>query len=319
MAKMMRLICPNCSAEYEVDETVIPEAGRDVQCSHCNHVWWQMRTPAPAEAMAKKMQAPAAAEASAKKVQAPASAEAPAEKAAAVPKEGLKHSASRAPKPPSGPAQMKGPGKMPGFAPPPTMGGEKPAEEPPAPPREEPKAAPAPEPVAVAADIPAAPRRSLDDAVLDVLRQEAQREAESREKEAEAKAKADADAEAAAALAAKAAEEAEKPRSSTLPDVEMINSTLDGEEESGAAASRRIARLQTRRRVGFRMGFAAMILLALGVAGVYAYGDRLADRWPEFAPQIAAFRERVDRGRAWLDMAALDATAAIQGMSEDNP
>jgi predicted Zn finger-like uncharacterized protein len=37
----MRLICPNCSAQYEVDEAVIPAEGRDVQCSNCAHTWFQ--------------------------------------------------------------------------------------------------------------------------------------------------------------------------------------------------------------------------------------------------------------------------------------
>ncbi|TNE68532.1 MAG: hypothetical protein EP336_04820 [Rhodobacteraceae bacterium] len=37
----MRLICPNCGAQYEVDARVIPDAGRDVQCSNCGHTWFQ--------------------------------------------------------------------------------------------------------------------------------------------------------------------------------------------------------------------------------------------------------------------------------------
>ncbi|MEE9387519.1 MAG: zinc-ribbon domain-containing protein [Paracoccaceae bacterium] len=37
----MRLICPNCGAQYEVGETVIPDGGRDVQCSNCGHTWFQ--------------------------------------------------------------------------------------------------------------------------------------------------------------------------------------------------------------------------------------------------------------------------------------
>ena len=37
----MRLICPNCDAQYEVDDSVIPENGRDVQCSNCGHTWFQ--------------------------------------------------------------------------------------------------------------------------------------------------------------------------------------------------------------------------------------------------------------------------------------
>lgn len=37
----MRLVCPNCGAQYEVDDNVIPETGRDVQCSNCGHTWFQ--------------------------------------------------------------------------------------------------------------------------------------------------------------------------------------------------------------------------------------------------------------------------------------
>lgn len=37
----MRMICPNCGAQYEVDANVIPETGRDVQCSNCGHTWFQ--------------------------------------------------------------------------------------------------------------------------------------------------------------------------------------------------------------------------------------------------------------------------------------
>ncbi|MEZ5751390.1 MAG: zinc-ribbon domain-containing protein [Paracoccaceae bacterium] len=37
----MRLTCPNCNAQYEVDDRAIPRAGRDVQCSACAHTWYQ--------------------------------------------------------------------------------------------------------------------------------------------------------------------------------------------------------------------------------------------------------------------------------------
>lgn len=40
----MRMICPNCEAQYEVDANVIPETGRDVQCSNCGHTWFQRRS-----------------------------------------------------------------------------------------------------------------------------------------------------------------------------------------------------------------------------------------------------------------------------------
>ncbi len=38
----MRLTCPNCDAQYEVDDRAIPENGRDVQCSNCGHTWYQL-------------------------------------------------------------------------------------------------------------------------------------------------------------------------------------------------------------------------------------------------------------------------------------
>ncbi|MEP5757977.1 MAG: zinc-ribbon domain-containing protein [Litoreibacter sp.] len=36
----MRLICPNCATEYEVDDSMIPAGGRDVQCSNCMETWF---------------------------------------------------------------------------------------------------------------------------------------------------------------------------------------------------------------------------------------------------------------------------------------
>jgi len=43
----MRLVCPNCGATYEVPDDVIPDGGRDVQCSNCSNTWFQL--PAGAE------------------------------------------------------------------------------------------------------------------------------------------------------------------------------------------------------------------------------------------------------------------------------
>ncbi|WP_110570884.1 zinc-ribbon domain-containing protein [Yoonia vestfoldensis] len=46
----MRLICPNCGAQYDVADDAIPAGGRDVQCSSCNHTWFQTEkkfAPAP--------------------------------------------------------------------------------------------------------------------------------------------------------------------------------------------------------------------------------------------------------------------------------
>lgn len=39
----MRIRCPNCAAEYEIDATLIPDEGREVQCSACSHTWFEVR------------------------------------------------------------------------------------------------------------------------------------------------------------------------------------------------------------------------------------------------------------------------------------
>ena len=41
----MRLICPNCEAQYEVSDDAIPPGGRDVQCSNCQQSWFQTEKP----------------------------------------------------------------------------------------------------------------------------------------------------------------------------------------------------------------------------------------------------------------------------------
>ncbi|CUH54272.1 zinc-ribbon domain-containing protein [Shimia marina] len=38
----MRLTCPNCGAQYEVPDDIIPTSGRDVQCSSCGNTWFQV-------------------------------------------------------------------------------------------------------------------------------------------------------------------------------------------------------------------------------------------------------------------------------------
>ena len=45
----MRLICPNCDAQYEVPENVMPVEGRDVQCSDCGETWFQEHPEYPGD------------------------------------------------------------------------------------------------------------------------------------------------------------------------------------------------------------------------------------------------------------------------------
>jgi len=45
----MRLTCPNCGAQYQIPDDVIPPEGRDVQCSNCGETWFQTHPDAEAE------------------------------------------------------------------------------------------------------------------------------------------------------------------------------------------------------------------------------------------------------------------------------
>ena len=36
----MIIICPNCNKQFKIDNSLIPDEGRDLQCGSCNHTWF---------------------------------------------------------------------------------------------------------------------------------------------------------------------------------------------------------------------------------------------------------------------------------------
>ncbi len=36
----MIITCPNCKKKFKIDNSLIPEEGRDLQCGSCEHVWF---------------------------------------------------------------------------------------------------------------------------------------------------------------------------------------------------------------------------------------------------------------------------------------
>ena len=36
----MIVVCPNCKKQFKIDNSLIPEDGRELQCGSCNHVWF---------------------------------------------------------------------------------------------------------------------------------------------------------------------------------------------------------------------------------------------------------------------------------------
>ena len=35
----MIISCPNCNKQFKIDNSLIPDEGRDLQCGSCNHIW----------------------------------------------------------------------------------------------------------------------------------------------------------------------------------------------------------------------------------------------------------------------------------------
>lgn len=335
MGTKMRLVCPNCSAQYEVDESVIPEAGRDVQCSSCGKTWWQTRS---AEDTATITTMRDVAEDAAVDT---ADEDAPAPKPSGDGAEGKPGEAAGAdtdagadtPAKPTGDAARDEVEEVVAAL----VGGRSTAgaarSEGPESTRKStddrgPGAAPS-----------ARVRTELDDAVIDVLRQEAEREAKVRQSEpdkvetqpdlgidsAGARDKVAQDRMAAArGLGEEAEADAEdstllaaaRSRGAKLPDIEEINSTLSGREKTSPRPPVDSTQTLRRRRRGFRTGFTLMILAAAAAGVAYIYADRIVDAAPTLAPGMESYVQMVDAARVWLNSAALNATEAIRGLTE---
>ncbi len=261
----MRLICPNCDAEYEVDDSAIPDGGRDVQCSNCGHAWFQM-PPAVESDLAEE--------------------------------EALFGRAEPVTAPPPVP-QTRAPE---------TREGEPGAAE---------FIAPQPEPAPLA-------RRALDENLMAVLREEAEREAAARraeqapiETQTEMPLAAPSEAlRRIARLKGQPAEPEPAPvragsRRELLPDIEEINSSLRTAGADGVVTDEALPP----RRGGFRSGFLFSLLLAGVGAAVYATAPRLAQQFPQAGSVLDGYVQSVDQGRLWLDAALRRATESIREMT----
>jgi predicted Zn finger-like uncharacterized protein len=218
----MRLTCPNCQAQYEVADSVVPTGGRDVQCSACGNVWFQY----PAD-VALRM------------------------RAADLDDDDDDDDLSGA-----------------------------------------------------AAPKPAAPEKRIDKTVLDVLRQEAERELAERKQarpgvETQAELGLVSRPPARAGDAPRPREAAVGSRRSLLPDVESISpeiETANAERAARSAAEAARAAEDPASRSGreFRRGL-AYVLLAFGVLiGLYLMAPMLAEWVPALAGPLAGYVTMVD-------------------------
>lgn len=307
--KDMRLICSSCGAQYEVDDSVIPETGRDVQCSNCGHTWFQMA----ALQLTSRLEA---------------GAPEPAKQAAsATPEKAEDKTADDPVDEPASPEEAPV-GAVPADTPDDRAPDDDEARDDEADDPEE--AAQAPSLVG------AMGRRKLDESVRNVLQEEAEREVRVRKSESEAlESQPDLGLSPAASLAGTAAEARDRvvrvrgdeddldedglttraARRELLPDIEEINSTLRATSERGDEAAARDApeALAARNRSGFRRGFSLAVLISALAVALYLLAPVIAETVPALEPALAAYVTAMDSARAWLDETMKSLTAAIKG------
>ncbi|WP_347312204.1 zinc-ribbon domain-containing protein [Defluviimonas sp. SAOS-178_SWC] len=340
----MRLICPSCGAQYEVDESVIPDGGRDVQCSNCGHAWFQRSARQLTAAAEEEARATEAAPAVAEPEIGTETAEQP------------EPEPSAAEEPESETAVAEQPEPEPEEPPAPEVDEPEPAEaEPEAtqeatseeaeeteeeeavaePPVEAEAEADQPAPMAEEPPAPERVRRTLDDAVKNVLREEAERETRARQAEGSTL-ESQPDLGLAATVSAVVASAAEEPdrvarvrgdehdldddalvsrasRRELLPDIEEINSTLRAtSERDGEPAAIDAPETLARRRSSFRMGFSTAILIAVLLFGLYLLAPLIAANFPAAEPILSGYVAGVDAVRIWLDGQMKSLTQSLQ-------
>ncbi|MFN4157285.1 MAG: zinc-ribbon domain-containing protein [Gemmobacter sp.] len=276
----MRLVCPNCDAQYEVSDSAIPDGGRDVQCSNCGHSWYQLPSGAAdaadeadeAQLYGQTDPAPNPATAEIGDNREPAHAE-PAE-----------HVETFEPAPQA--ATAAGPAAV-------TL--------PEAPPKR-----------ALDAAVLAVLREEAE-------RETAARRAEAA-RGVEVQPDLGLAAAAPAASHRGSPEATQPPhaqrsgaRRDLLPDIEEINSTLRAGSEARAGVE--VAEAITPRASGFGAGFVTVLLVAAALVLAYVMAPRIAEYLPGSAAAMERYVAVIDGARLWLDGALQVAVRQLRGLS----
>lgn len=120
-----------------------------------------------------------------------------------------------------------------------------------------------------------------------------------------------------AEMAAAAAAAGAASRRNLLPDIEEINSTLRRKGETMRGGGRSGRSVVTNKRNGTRRGFVTVVvILALGAA-LYLQAPNIGNAVPQLKGAMTAYVDTVDRGRAWLDRQAASLAAKLDEMSGD--
>jgi len=107
-------------------------------------------------------------------------------------------------------------------------------------------------------------------------------------------------------------------RRELLPDIEEINSTLRRKGETMRRPERTSARAAARQqRSGFRRGFMSILILAVVAAVIYLQAPKIGTAIPQLAQPMEQYVAAVDRGRVWLDAKAAELAQKLDEMSEE--
>jgi predicted Zn finger-like uncharacterized protein len=185
-------------------------------------------------------------------------------------------------------------------------------------PEQKPDLEPEPEPEPEPAAATGAAAYAVDDSVLAILREEAERETRARQAEA-AKAletQTDLGLDQAIPVAGKVAEVVvEDPgmvaRRTRLPDVEEINSTLRPSETAADEVPIEAMPVAAEGRSSFRSGFLLVMSLAIVGSGIYGSAEAIAEAVPALAGPLEGYVGFVDSLRLQLDGLMQSATVAI--------
>ncbi len=293
----MQLVCPNCSARYEIDASLIPDEGRDVQCSNCGHTWFELPPPPSDFAEIQPEDETVAADAPVIEDEAPEPAQedfpSHAVQAIAAATEDLEDDEIDQDGAPVDEVE------------------------------ESPRETDAPSEPAIE-ETRLKPRRPADAAALEILREEAERELSQRRAPPSETIETQADLgldeirnreTPSRALRARMAhlktdDEAREsrsevvsdadyqaPRKDLLPDIDEINSTLKPTRKRDEAAPEAIAR----HRSGFRAGFLLMMLVCIVMIVTYARAPAIARALPSAEPAILTYVDKANAVRDWID------------------
>ncbi|SNX68620.1 predicted Zn finger-like uncharacterized protein [Cereibacter ovatus] len=344
----MRLICPNCNAQYEVSDAAIPPEGRDVQCSNCGHGWfhapgvvagpdplarppvtptsWPEAAPPPAASLPEP---PAPVDPSflrdaplpededdgpdevppAAPVVVPPSRSLDGSLLAVLREEALREAEQRRREA----LGIEAAGDA-GPAAPPPVAEPMPADTPAVTPVAEPALADTPVAMPVAEPAPADPPAAMPAAVTQA--------AGATDPWPELRPRLQPIAEPAVLPEADPDPDPDphpvgpRPRRALLPDIEEINSTLRPADGHSPAAEMVAGHVPRPSRAAYRAGFMLMIVIALGIATLYVMAPRLAQEMPGAEPALRAFMRMADEARLLLDRLLGAAVEVVRSASD---